>query len=321
VRRQDTFGFVGPLDSGSVLFSAPVLNRAAMVQISPSNTDPPLTSPATRAVYQPATYHHRLAYLTYYRVITTDILQGPSIAAFLRYNLHAGTYFQVDDNSAYGSGLAGEVEAYALKIGLQPVGHAHLDTRSSSRVATSATAISAIIAAKHPDGVFFGGANGPGGILLKDLRQQGYTGPLMGGDGIHNPVFLRSAGNAAVNSYATELGLDISATSRAFRQAYRARFHVAQEMFDAYAYDAANIELHAVFLAATQGRSRANLRAMREAVLPRIAGVHWHGATGMISFDRNGDNAHPIISVYATRARRWVYVGVAPRVVGVSPTG
>ena len=60
---------------------------------------------------------------------------------------------------------------------------------------------------------------------------------------------------------------------------------------------------------------------MRVAILPYVAHVRWHGATGITSFDRNGDTRHRVISMYGTRNGKWVFVGVAPKVTGVSPTG
>jgi branched-chain amino acid transport system substrate-binding protein len=327
VRRQDTFGYVGPLNSGEALVSEPILNRAAMVQINPSNTLPNLTSPIVRARVEPATYQHWLAYLTYYRVITTDFMQGPADAAYLKEKLHADTYFVVDDTLTYGAGIAGAVQAYGAKIGLRLVGSAHLDPRSSATIASSSDTVSDLIVAKHPDGVFYGGdCPGAGflgscGVLAQDLRRKGYSGPLVGGDALHNPDFIKLAGDGAVNSYASETGFDIVATSKSFRQAYQRRFHTLLQLYDAPAYDAANINLYAIYMAATHGTFRGSLFQMRTSILPYVAHVRWHGATGVTSFDKNGDNRHRVISVYKTRNGKWVFAGAAPQVTGVSPAG
>jgi hypothetical protein len=56
-------------------------------------------------------------------------------------------------------------------------------------------------------------------------------------------------------------------------------------------------------------------------VLPYVAHVRWHGATGITSFDRNGDTTNRIVSVYAVRRGEWQFVGDAPGVRGVRPTG
>jgi branched-chain amino acid transport system substrate-binding protein len=293
-----------------------------MVQVNPANTNPALTSPVLRVRQEPATYRHRLAYLTYYWIITTDAMQGPADAAYLKEKLHADTYFVVDDTLTYGAGIAGAAQAYGAKIGLRLVGSAHLDPKSLSSIASSADTVSDLIVAKHPDAVFYGGDGVHlGAPLAQDLRRKGYAGPLVGGDALHSVDFIKLVGNGAANSYASETGFDLATTSKSFRDAYQRRFHTPQQPYDAPAYDAANITLHAIYLAATQGTWRGSLFQMRAAILPYVAHVRWHGATGVTSFDKNGDNRHRVISLYGTRNGQWVFVGVAPPVRGVSPTG
>jgi hypothetical protein len=62
------------------------------------------------------------------------------------------------------------------------------------------------------------------------------------------------------------------------------RFHAAVQFYDAPAFDAANIELNAIYQAAVHGEMRGSLEKMRAAILPYVARVCWHGATGMTSF-------------------------------------
>jgi branched-chain amino acid transport system substrate-binding protein len=318
--RSDTFGYIGPLNSGAAVVSQPLLNRAAMVQISPSNTVVILTSRPLRAAQQPATYHHRLAYLTYYRMLTTDALQGPSDAAFLKIRAHARTYVLVDDYASSHAALAGSMAAYAGKIGLRLVGTVHIDLAPSSDPPSVFGAAADVILARHPDGVLYAG-EGHNGMLPRLLRSKGYAGPLVGTDSTLNPAYAAGAGRPLGNTYATEPLVDPAAVAPSFRRAYARRFHIALQGYDAPAYDAANIVLHAIYQAAAQGKLHGTLRTMRAAVLPNVAKVRWHGAIGVTSFDRNGDTRNRIVSVYKVRAGKWVFVGIAPPVRGVSPAG
>jgi branched-chain amino acid transport system substrate-binding protein len=330
VTRRDTFGYIGPLSSLVASASEPVLNRAGMVQISPSNTDPALTSPLTRAALEPATYRHLLPYVTYYRMVTTDALQGPSAAIYLKARLHATTYFLVDDESPYGTGLAGAMEAYAGMIGLRLIGQAHFDPTLNRTRASRLAAIADVIAAKHPDGVLFGGGQFPGvgpnpkwiagGYVAKDMRANGYLGPFIGGDAIAINLFVDAAGRGAVNLFATNPNADIAAAAPSFRRAYVRRFHIPVAPYDAPSYDAANILLHAIYQAATHGSFSGALHRMHTAVLSYVAHVRWHGAIGLTSFDQNGDTRNRIVSVYGVRNRNWVYVGIAPQTPGVPST-
>jgi branched-chain amino acid transport system substrate-binding protein len=295
-----------------------------MVQISPSNTNPGLTSKTGRATQQPATYRHQLPYVTYYRMITTDTLQGPTDAAYLQRRLHASTYFLVNDSYSYGHALVSVMEAYAAKIGLRLVGHAQLDARShaSSKIAADSDAIADIVAARQPDGVLYGGGSADdGAILFKTLRRKGYTGPVVGGDAIIDDASLREVGKGVVNVFGSLPGMDVSATAKSFRQAYRRRFHASPATYDAAAYDAANIILHAIHIAGTHGLLHGSTRQMRSALLPYIAGIRWQGAAGTASFDHNGDTRNRIISMYTVRHEHWVFAGLAPPVRGVNPTG
>jgi branched-chain amino acid transport system substrate-binding protein len=254
-------------------------------------------------------------------------MQGPSDAAYLKERLQAGTYFAVDDGITYSAGLIGIMQAYAASIGLQLVGSAHLDPTAPARIESTSEAIADLIAARHPDGVLYA-ADSYDGLLPRLLRTKGYAGPLVGGDTIlDEEAFIKGAGSGAVNIFSSRAGPDLAAVGRSFRQEYAHRFHVALQEFDALAYDGANIALDAMYAAATQGKLHGSLFQLRQSILPYVANVHWHGATGVTSFDRNGDTQNRIVSMYAIRQGKsdktphWIYVGKAPTVIGVSPAG
>jgi hypothetical protein len=86
-------------------------------------------------------------------------------------------------------------------------------------------------------------------------------------------------------------------------------------------HEAANIVLNAIYAAATHGKLHGSLFQMRRALLPYVARVRWHGASGLTTFDRNGDTTNRIVSVYTIRKHRLAYWGSAPKVPGVRPTG
>jgi ABC-type branched-subunit amino acid transport system substrate-binding protein len=134
-------------------------------------------------------------------------------------------------------------------------------------------------------------------------------------------TFVSGAGRAAVNTYTDDEGLDAVGASSAFRRAYRRRFHVPLQFYDALAFDAANIALNAVYQAAKHGMGGHTLFQRRAAVLPYVAHVRWYGAAGATTFDRNGDTNNRIVSMYRVWNGTLRFVGVAPRVVGVSTTG
>ncbi len=183
-------GEVGPLNSGAAKVSEPVYNRAGLVQISPSNTNPDLTSRAKRALYEPASATSG-APITYFRTCTTDIVQGKSDALYAK---KAGfkNIFVTDNQDTYGIGLANYFAQEAKAIGLNVLGQSELD---ANNIPSSAQSLATTIASKKPDLVFFGGEYGPKGgaeILADDLRKAGLKNVVfMGGDGIYATDFIR----------------------------------------------------------------------------------------------------------------------------------
>ena len=49
------------------------------------------------------------------------------------------------------------------------------------------------------DSVFYGGYYPEAGLLVKQLRQAGYKGLFMSGDGSEDPAFVKAAGAQAAN--------------------------------------------------------------------------------------------------------------------------
>jgi branched-chain amino acid transport system substrate-binding protein len=321
VRRNNTFGYVGPLNSGVAEVSEPVLNEAGLVQMSGANTLPDLTSPGMRAQLEPATFRHRFAYPTYYRTVAPDDLQGPADASFLRFGLKVRSYFVVSEPAGvdtYADVLSQGVKRYGSKIGLNVIGSATIRATPVDTTVADSEAVANLVEAKGAQAVFVAtGDPGSSVIFFKTLRAQGYRGPIVGGDSIFNPDFPRSVGSAARNIFASAAGLDPAGEAKSFRLAYTRRFHTSPVVYTAGSYDAANIELHSIFLASTRGDLRGSLTRKRAAILPYVAHVHWRGALGETSFDADGDTRNPLVSLYTVRHRAWVFIGVAPRLKGV----
>lgn len=320
---RTVYGMVGTLNSGAALVSEPILNRAGMVMISPANTGTILTDPKSRKDQEPATYSHKIPFVTYYRVVTTDALQGPADAIYMHNNLHINKYFLMDDKQTYGAGLAASVDAYAKKLGMTKVGIGHIDPSDSSSIATSTDAVTDQIVAKNPDGVFFGGDSETGIVLPKRLRTKGYTKPLMGGDAVQNAAFIKNAGSrGAINDYCTSIGPAPQQSGSGFRAAYASTFHTPLDSYDATSYDAAKIELQAILKAHTSGALMRGTRLQRLlSVVRGVRHVNYYGATGHTTFDNNGDTTNRIITIYKVGGIQWLPVARAPHIPGINPTG
>ncbi|MGH6783159.1 MAG: branched-chain amino acid ABC transporter substrate-binding protein, partial [Sphingomicrobium sp.] len=88
-------GVVGHLNSGTSIPASPIYSQAGIPVISGSATNPKLTEQGFK---------------TQFRVVGRDDQQGPAIASYLAANNKPKTVAVIDDATAYGEGIANEVE-------------------------------------------------------------------------------------------------------------------------------------------------------------------------------------------------------------------
>jgi len=261
--------------------------------------------------------------LTYFRTCTTDSYQGPAAALYAK---KAGykAVFVTDNQGAYGIGLANAFKAEAIKIGLKVVGSAELD---AANVAPSAQQLATSIAAKKPDLVYFGGEYGAKGgaeIFDDSLHKAGLTKfTFMGGDGIYASDFIKSAYED--NGLATSVGGDPTKdpNAQAFIKAEAAQYPgTTPQAYDTYSYDAAGVIINAFAKAVKAGKIKvgASMTKTNRLLVAQYVGLtsDYHGATGPVSFDRNGDSNNHLIGVYKVTGTgstaKWAFLKLAPKV-------
>jgi branched-chain amino acid transport system substrate-binding protein len=330
IGNKTAMGYIGTLNSGAALASEPVLNRAHMAMVSPANTSPELTAvkpyqgAGGRASQEPATYSHAIPYVTYYRTVTTDALQGPAGAVFAKQDLHANSVYVVDDKLAYGAGLAANFKAEAQKLGMKISGSGHIDSSSPAAEAQTAQSIAASIKSSNPDMVYCGCDSETVPALPRDLRAGGYTKPFMGGDALVNTAWVTDTKQGSVNNYATSVGPPASKASAHFQALYKKLFKSfyakpGPQAYDATGYDAAMVVLTAVLHAAKAHALTGNLAHKRLMVVKYIHNIHYCGATGCMSFDSNGDTTDRILSTYKVSGSDWAFVKEVQAPKGFSP--
>src|SRR5574341_958833 len=122
---------------------------------SPANTYPGLTHAAAGITVEgePDKYYPS-GVRNYARVAATDDLQGLVQAKFMT-DLGVKTLYIIDDQEAYGKGIADSVELAAKSAGITVVGHEGYDTKAADYKALM-TKISTSNAGGPPDAVFIG---------------------------------------------------------------------------------------------------------------------------------------------------------------------
>ena len=294
VSLDDIVGVVGHFNSSVSIPVSQVYAEAGIVQISYASTSPDLTAQGLDNVF---------------RTCATDLLQGP-VAAQSALDLDLQKTFVVDDSSIYGHGLTNE-----FSRAFSALGGTILGTASTEQGQTDFSAVIAEISELEPDFVYFGGTysaeTGNGAAFSRQLAEGGVTVPLMGGDGIQNDAFISEAGPLSEGDMATKPGTPLSDLPKGeeFTQAYSEMFPgQTPGGFDAFAFDAANAIINAVFDVADERGSTDDITSPegRRAIIQAVQTIQFEGVTGPISFDAFGDSNNPTITTYVVREGKWI---------------
>src|SRR5205809_377171 len=218
---QKVSGVVGHLNSGTSIPASPIYNGAGIPVISGSATNPKLTEQGFK---------------TQFRVVGRDDQQGPAIASYLATNRKPKVVAVIDDATAYGEGIANEVEKTlkAQKINVLP-------REKGTDKTTDWKAILTKLRGRNPDAVFYGGMDATGGPLLKQGRELGIKAVLSFGDGACTDEMTKLAGAAAEGLLCSQAGIPPQAADKSFLEAYKKRFNVDPILYAPSTYDAAKL--------------------------------------------------------------------------------
>jgi len=288
-------GVIGTLNSSVAQQVAPVLLKSSIAQISPANTNPTLTR-GPDPVNNP-----KRVWNTYFRVCTTDSIQGPFGADYAYNTAGFKKVITVNDKLTYGQGLVAAFEEQFKKIGGQVVAHKTINQndRDFGQIAGE-------IAAAKPDFVYYGGQYPEAGPLSSQLHDRGFTGPLFGGDGIYDAGYIKGAGAKGTNDLATSVGAPTTKldTAKQFVSDYQAAGY--KEPFSAYgafAFDAANILIQAL-AKGLEGAS--DVSSARPKIVEALGQTsNYQGAIGATTFDEYGDTSNKVLTVYKVEGGDW----------------
>ena len=191
----------------------------------------------------------------------------------------------VQDKTTYGKGLADEMKKAINAGGMKEVLYEGINTGEKDY-----SALVSKIKQSGADLVYFGGLYTEGGLIVRQMRDQGVKAPLMGGDGISDTAeFVKEAGPMAQNVYYSIAAPDASKlpSAQAFIAAYKARFKTDVGPYSASAYAAAKIIIAAIEQGLKESGGKVPNRAV---VLKNIAAMHdFPTPIGKVTFDGNGN--------------------------------
>jgi len=267
-------GVVGHLNSGTTIPASQIYSDANVPQVSPSATNPKYT---------------QQGFKTAFRVMANDIQQGSVLGNYAVKGLGAKKIAIIDDRTAYGQGLADEVEKAAKAAGATIVAR-----EFTSNNATDFKAILTGIKGKAPDVVFYGGMDAQAGPMAKQLRQLGIPAKLMAGDGGCTVAFIELAGPAAEGHYCSQTGLPLEKMPKGsdFAKRYQEKFNTPVQIYAPYSYDAVQALVGAMV--------RAN-SIEPEKYLSELQKTSFEGVSGKIEFDDKGDLRNGAVTMYQVR--------------------
>src|SRR5512141_2351290 len=209
-------GVAGHLNSGVSIPASAVYNAAGVPMISGSATNPKLTEQGFKTIF---------------RTVGRDDQQGPAIAAYIANELKLKKVAIADDATAYGEGLANEVEKTLKAAGVQIVAREKTNDK-----ATDFKAILTKIKGKAPDAIFYGGMDATGGPMLKQARELGIKSVFAFGDGACTDEMGKLAGKAAEGMVCSQAGLPAEAASKEFKDSFTAKYGEIKQ-YAPYFYD------------------------------------------------------------------------------------
>ena len=265
-------GVVGHLNSGTSIPASPIYNQAGIPVISGSATNPKLTEQGFK---------------TQFRVVGRDDQQGPAIANYLAANQKPKLVAVIDDATAYGEGLANEVEK-SLKASNIKV----LPREKGTDKTTDWKAVLTKLKGRNPDAVFYGGMDATGGPLLKQGKELGIKAVFSFGDGACTEEMNKLAGPAADGLICSQAGIPPLASDKKFLDAYKKKFGAEPIIYAPFTYDAANLLIEAMKKANSADPAK---------YLPELQKISYAGATGPIAFDDKGDRKDAEITIFTMK--------------------
>ena len=261
--------------SGETFGLMPILQEARIPFVSPSATNPDITSAGCDVCN---------------RVALSDALQGAVDAGFVFDELGFTSVAVVHDNSDYGKGLAEIFRNNIIDLGAEVTSFEGVQVGD-----TDFRAMLARVGAAGPQVIFFGGLSTEAGLIAQQMNEiPGLEGTaFMSVDGAYTQQYLEAAGAAAEGTYISFVaGADSEEMNAEFDAKYLEKYGASPDElgpFHSQSYD--SVKLIAAALAAVAAvDGNGNLVIDREELISAIRSVDaFAGLTGTIKCDSIGE--------------------------------
>lgn len=270
---------IGHFCSGSSIPASEVYQENGILQISPGSTNPTYTERGLSNVF---------------RVCGRDDQQGAVAAEYLAAKQKGKVVGIIHDKSSYGKGLADEFKKALNAKGVKEVMYEAITAGEKDY-----SALVTKVKAAKVDYLFLGGYKTEGGLIVRQMRDQGIKTTLMGGDALLVEEFWAITGPAGEGTLVTFSPDPRLLPQNAELVKYFRSQNYEPETYTLYSYAA----LQSWALAANKAQSTDGKKVT--AVLK--SGEKLDTAIGSIGFNAKGDVVGPTYVMYVWKAGKYVY--------------
>ncbi|WP_228977911.1 branched-chain amino acid ABC transporter substrate-binding protein [Streptomyces sp. DH12] len=288
---ESVVAVVGPAFSGPTNTASPLYTEAGLVTVSPSATNPNLTDPKN-------------GFESLLRGVPNDSQQGAAMATYYAKKLQAKKVYLLDDKTDYGTGLAAVAEKNLKAAGVQVVRKA-VPQKTPDYSATAKDVVNS-----KADALIYAGYYQDAAPFAKKLKEAGYKGAAISGDGTNDAKFIELAGDASENWFLTCPCTDatVEAGTKKFAADYQKAFNRAPGTYSAESYDITNMIIEQI-----KGlKGDVQRQALRDA----LAKASYKGLTKTFSFDENGEFKGTDVYLYQVKGGKIAYQGNVNQLVG-----
>jgi branched-chain amino acid transport system substrate-binding protein len=252
---------IGNYNSGVTIPSSEVYQENGILAITPASTNPTVTERKMWNIF---------------RVCGRDDQQGKVAGDYILNHLKGKKIAVVHDKTTYGKGLADETKKTINKGGMKEVLYEGINTGEKDF-----SALVSKIKQSGADLVYFGGLYTEGGLIVRQMRDQGVKAPLMGGDGITSDEFA-AVGGPGVEGTLMTYGPDPRNKPEAKKvvEEFRAK-KFEPEAYTLYSYAGVQI--------IKQAAEAAKSLDPKKVAEKMHSGMPFKTVLGDISFDKKGD--------------------------------
>lgn len=261
---------VGHFNSGVSIPASDILAENGILQVTPASTNPKYTE---RGLWNT------------FRTCGRDDQQGGVAGEFIAAALKGKKIAVVHDKTTYGKGLADETKKAMNAKGVTEVLYEGINTGEKDF-----SALVGKIKASGAEYLYWGGLHTEGGLIVRQMRDQGVKAVLIGADGIATDEYAAVAGPGAEGTLMT---FAPDPQRRPEAQVVLKKFEARKFKPEAYTlYSYAALEIIAA--AATQAKAN----DPKKAAEVMRSGKPFKTVIGDIGFDKKGDITRPDYVMY-----------------------